>query len=85
MEPAKASMNGRRSAASPLLTRYHIAAMITTAKVTMKPKIPTTRFSSRFPLSCAWAVPVVDRRPAGERRLQDAARFKALNMQVRYL
>ena len=51
----------------------------------MNSETPTIRFTSRFPFSCAWAVPVVVCRPAGERHIQDVARFKALKMQVRYL
>jgi hypothetical protein len=44
----------------------------------MNSETPTIRFTSRFPLSCAWAVPVVVCRPAGERHIQDVAWFKAL-------
>lgn len=45
-------------------------------------KSMTIRCSSRFSPSCAWAVPLVDRRPDGERHVQDVARFNALMMMV---
>jgi hypothetical protein len=73
------AMNGKENRRHlPYLTLNTIPPSIATAKMLMSRKISTICFSSRFPLFCAWAMPVVVCRPAGERHIQDAARFKAL-------